>query len=202
MANNEVTICNDALSHIGVKARIQTLEDDTVEAAECKDWYPRVRDEMLERRRWTFAEKRKVLDEASGVTALTGWAYAFEAPVDMAAPRGFWNGQVIVAPDMDPIYEMAAHPDTGLPLFFTNEAAPELIYTAKVTTVAVFPPLFQRALAWHLAMKLAPGLADSPSYQRTAATMALQTESEAWASDLNSRRHRGPDPLPHYLRAR
>jgi hypothetical protein len=197
-----VDICNDALLNIGQKSRIESLEGSEPAAKACKLVYQRLVDEMLERRRWHFAEKRSVLTELSGLDPVTGWQYIFAAPTDMLAPRGFWNGQVEVTPDLEPIYEMAAHPTSGLPVFLTNERAPELIYTARVLLPSVFTPLFARALGWALSAKLAPALADSASLMKFAQDMAVESESEAWASDLNNRRKHGIGTWPNYLRTR
>lgn len=200
-AISKVGICNDALGHIGVKDRLQSDADDGVTAVQTVAAYDAALKEMLERRRWTFAERRSALSEAAGVDVPTGWTYAYLAPSDMLQPHGFWSGDVLVSPDLDPIYEMG-WPGTGLPVFYTNTLDPELIYTANVTAPALFPAQFAAALAWRIAERIAPALAESQAWWSLAARNAELAESRAWAADLNGRRHPGVAPLPRSFRAR
>ena len=54
---SETSICNQALSGLGMK-RIASLDVPSQSAEFCKDNYPFLRDEVLERRMWSFATVR------------------------------------------------------------------------------------------------------------------------------------------------
>ena len=77
MASSEAEICNLALQEVGAQ-RILSLNDDTVEAKLCKDFYSNVRDELLRSHPWKFAIKRVALAEVSGSTPAFGFEKYYE----------------------------------------------------------------------------------------------------------------------------
>jgi hypothetical protein len=203
VALSEVAICNDALNHIQVKAKIQSLlatEDDSPQAVLCADYYPRARDELLARRRWSFAERRVALTEVAGYTPPDGWPYAYSYPTDMLEPREFWVGSTRLAEGTFRAEALVRDPAQPVVLLSDVQEL-VLVYTAKITNPALFTTLFAEALAWRLAERLAEPLAETISVATRATKYAEMKESQAWAADLNGRRHR-PLTLPSYVTGR
>lgn len=75
-----VSICNRALSKIGVEA-VLSLDDGTKAASTCKNLYPDTRDALLRSYPWRFALKRYALAPMEE-KPLFGFSYQFMLPVD------------------------------------------------------------------------------------------------------------------------
>ena len=58
---SQVLIANMALSNIGTKSEIASLDENSVEAKQCKLWYDLSRKQALEAFDWGFARKRLTL---------------------------------------------------------------------------------------------------------------------------------------------
>ena len=193
MPTAEADICNVALRRIGQTNKlIDDLETDKGTVAEaCRDLYAHHRDELLETLPWPFATRRASLAALSGITR-SGWVGVFSLPADCLAPRYIWH-PVPAADQLRPtnmsflqsfapvvhfVIEDADTLDDGTPgpgrVLLTNEATPELVYTAQVTQPPRFTPLFTDALAWHLAADLAVALSKRPSV-----AVAMQKKYEA-----------------------
>jgi hypothetical protein len=171
----EAAICNRALSRIGQTNKlIDDLELDTGVVAEtCRGLYPVSRDAVLETLPWPFATRRFPLVQLSGVTR-NGWVGVFSLPADCLVPRYIWH-PVPVADELRPtrmgflqtfapqVHFVIEDDATLGRVLLTNQATPELVYTAQVTQPPRFTPLFVDALAWHLAADLALALSKRPS---------------------------------------
>lgn len=77
---SEVEICKMALSHIRAGS-INSLTESSVQAQQCKLFYPLVRDQMLRDLAPHFAKRVRALAERSG-DDIFNWAYSYQYPSD------------------------------------------------------------------------------------------------------------------------
>jgi hypothetical protein len=77
---SEVEICKMALSHIRAGS-INSLTESSVQAQQCKLFYPLVRDQMLRDLAPPFAKRVRALAERSG-DDIFNWAYSYQYPSD------------------------------------------------------------------------------------------------------------------------
>jgi hypothetical protein len=177
-------ICNEALLYVGSGQAINDLDEDSAEARACKVYYAKTRDALLEAFPWKFAGKRSVLALLSGEERV-GWAFAYAWPSDCLAPRRIWNGQRTPAAYSRIPFDVESTSTNGNVsgrCIVTDREDAELIYTAQVTTVALFTPLFCETLALSLASKLAlilPIKPDVASRLKLEARAAFQTAAAA-----------------------
>jgi len=84
MSYSTVKICNLGLGWLGAKL-ITSLEDESTEAALCRNNFDLLRDTVLEARAWSFASKRNTLAATTGVMPPEqefGYAHRFKIPSD------------------------------------------------------------------------------------------------------------------------
>ncbi len=72
MVLTSVDICNIALSQLGGKYAITSLDDDTVGARLCKANYAALRDAMLEELDWSFAKVQRDLSPSPEASLVNG----------------------------------------------------------------------------------------------------------------------------------
>lgn len=181
MATAEAQICNKALGRIGVKTWIDDLTTDQSEEAEaCNVFYVDERDSLLKRFPWPFATKRAQLVLLANESR-SGWAYCYALPSDCLQARYIWpNGlnQILYTPvqpsNLSGVWTNPRTPryDQRVPYAIEKQTnsddmmiccdfgssvngQPELVYTARITDVSKFSPLFTDALAWLLAQDIA-----------------------------------------------
>ncbi len=190
MALTEAQLCNLALSKIGERQFIGSLVENSPNSRTCAVVYPQARDAVLERHWWSFATRRSVLAET--VEERTAWGYAYALPADCLVPQfvGMGGRNPSAAERVSFAVEMN---DAGNGhLLLTDQEAPELSYTAKVTSTAYFSALFCEALTWDLASRLALAIPIKPAVALELDrkfNVALRT---AIAGDLNKRRNDQP----------
>lgn len=145
---SEAGICNLAYSHFGHNANIVSLEppDDSVEANLAAQFYPLVRDELLESHAWTFASKRAVLSEIESTRE--DFAYAYALPADCLKPRKLMASGYAGDSESE-VFEV----EDGV-IYTDAPPSPTLVYTYKLRNTGVFLPLFTSALAIRLASYL------------------------------------------------
>lgn len=165
-----VQICNLALARIGVTDGIAALSDNTAEARACSLIYEPCRDDLIGSYDWPFARRSAALGLVAEDPA-EGWAYSFRVPSDCLVARKI---------DQDAPYAIAG--DGSGRLLYANLTEATLAYTARIDDVGLLPHQVAMALAWRMAVELAPALAKTESaadraqvnYQRALAT-ALHT---------------------------
>lgn len=173
--SDEARICNRALLRIGQSRQITSLEEGTIWARACKAIFEDSRDVCLEAFWWPFARRRATLGAiADGERG--GFAYAYTLPDDCIAPRfleptgtadvddeSIIGDPTGIISGAKPIpFELEDDEDKGRILLTDVEEA-ELVYTARITQVVRFSPLFVDALAYLLASDLAFGVAKRPA---------------------------------------
>jgi hypothetical protein len=116
----------------------------------------------------------------------TDWSYIFLLPTDAIEVRSV--SSVISAADDEAVpYEIESDDTLGT-ILVTNEAAPEVAYTVRITNVAVYPPSFTKALAWALAVRLGAALRKDPTVVKGAMEAAQQALVDAVAEARRSNR--------------
>lgn len=172
----DVDITNIALSHLGAKANVASIDppDGSAEANWASRFFQQSVYRMLEREDWSFARTRVALAQVE-LPASSVWQFAYQKPSDCLKPRRIPTGDAT-------LYEQDSEPYIveGTKIL-TNKADAVLIYTAPLLDVSKFPPTFCDALSYELAAYLAgpilkgnDGIRASASLRDIAARMAAQ----------------------------
>lgn len=158
----EAEICNISLGLIGDRDFIQALDTEgSTESQACAVHFAHCRNVVLEAFPWPFATKRAVLavledadDEDSD--ARTNWGFVYALPTDCVTVQGLVIEGTRTPPSESRIpYTLEHDSVTGKAVLLTDLEDAELVYTARLTAVGLFPALFIDALAWKLAAALA-----------------------------------------------
>ncbi len=169
MAISAVLIGRMALSHIGARSRIESLNEDSNEAKEVNLWYDFARKQVLEGFNWNFARKRIVLalhgdDPPEGV-----WEFRYQYPVDCLKARVIENPRIAVRStgffgrtfdeltglQLDAIPFQVEIAPNGTRSILTNLEDAKLVCTFDQENTAVFTELFVEAFSRALASKIA-----------------------------------------------
>lgn len=151
---SEVEVCNLALSHLGDRATVASIDppEGSAQAEHCARYYPIARDSLLEMARPGFATRRAAL--AALVDVPDAWQFAYTRPADALAIVA------VVAPEQtddfgDPSPFVCELDANGDGVIYTNVEQAQVRYIARVEDTSRFSPLFVIALSWHLASMLA-----------------------------------------------
>jgi hypothetical protein len=201
-----VFICNLALSNIG-KTNISDLNEASAEAKACKQFYAHSRDTLLQAHPWRWAGRTLALAEVANHKP-NRWDHAYQRPTDCLKIRRVLDEMML---DYVP-YEARAVKAGGFDyavegaVIYTNLSPAYLEYTARIDDPTLFPPLFEDALSWHLAVRLSMPLTRDPKIRADAYQLAARLFEQAATSDANEVREvsdypaemieaRGPDHL-------
>jgi hypothetical protein len=172
-----VGICNIALSHVG-KTTISDINEESEEARQCKLHYALTRDTMLQAYPWLFARKMQVLAEVTNTWG-ERWQHTFTRPSDCLKP-------IRIVPEID-----IADDNNGIAysvgegLIYCDISPAKLEFTMRFEDPTRFPPLFQDALSWALATKIAMPLTKDQGVRKDAYQIAGQTLGAAQMADAN-----------------
>lgn len=196
-------ICNNALIRLGVTKLIANVDTENSNNARAfRAIFDGERDFVLADFPWAFAKTYEALGLVDGSeTEPTNydWRYAYRMPADCATPRRLSttrDGRQSATP---PAWEPGQDSD-GL-LIFTDEEDAVLEYTALVTNVGRFDPIFRSALAWRLAKSLAAPLSRIKDIVQVCNNQYEIEIDKARSRSLNARQ--SDPPLPsEFERAR
>jgi hypothetical protein len=210
MAKGPETICNNALSRLGITTYVDDLEtDQTNEAETLNVFYEDALETVLAAFPWPFATLRKILAPlvSDGEPPRGAWKYIFKLPDDCVSARqiwpsgtalgltGYWLGdprRTLRADDRIPFaIEKAVSDDSRVLLCDLSD--PILFYTAKVADPTKFPALFVDAFAACLAMHVAIPLTGKAEFKKAMKEEFNEAIHEAEAAALNEQRE---DPPP------
>lgn len=203
-----IDVCNRALSEIGTQKTIQSLDDATPAATQCKLWYDNQRQGLLRAAPWGFARRQlalTLLGKQSDATSPFPWIfkyaypadclkmrYVLQTPFNFVAPPQVWVGEpgpvwwrpsrtnrYIVAMDQDP--------DTGAQqkVILSNVCAAIGVYTTDLTDPDLFDPLFETALTNALAYKLVIPLSGNAGMREQFRVSAEGSVQNARVADAN-----------------
>jgi hypothetical protein len=180
----DVGICNLALSHLGDRATVVSIEppEGSAQADHCAQFYPLARDALLEVHDWKFARRRAVLAQA--VNPSSTWLYAYAVPSGMLRARAVLasdaSDDLVASGQYTPQrFEIETLAD-GSEVILTNQDQAVLRYTVRINDATKFPPLFTQSLGWMLASMLA-GPVLKGEEGRTAAR-ACEQQAVFWLS--------------------
>jgi hypothetical protein len=171
---SEISICNQALGSIR-GGSINSLDENSVQAQNCKLWYAHCRDLILKKASWGFARKISalaVLDQP-----VFNWSYTYAYPLDCIHVNNVIP-DIEYHPAVDPDEELTLSPtalrlsDTVSPpswpkvqyqvmkgtaqkIIVSNEPRLRIDYRAKITDPNQFDPTFTSALIHLLSSFLA-----------------------------------------------
>lgn len=216
MATSEVEIANLALSHAGAGGPIASLSEASNEARECLLHYASCRDTILRSHQWNFALRQ--IDLADTGTTVDGWAYAYQYPADCLtlhavraggydATRQVWVdmtlpasvGTTVLYPPMP--YAIGVASDGLSRTILTDAYTAVATYSAAVTTVTLFDPLFTDALCWLLASRVTPRLTGKRDVMTECYKLYQIVLGAAAARDANEAMPVAA-PDPDFIRAR
>jgi len=154
MAASATEICNLALSWLAGN-RITSLSDDSEEGRLCSANYDPSRRAVLEEREWTFAVKRVQLT-ALAEPPLFGYTFLFLVPSDSLYNIGTYDpghANIRQPPQIEHVIEGQN--------ILANKQAVNIKYVSDVENTKHFSPLFDQALAAHVAMNIAIPLTEN-----------------------------------------
>lgn len=164
MATSDTAICNNALFEIGDDP-ISSLGENTKRARACAVVYPQKRRALLMRYRWTFAMARRELMPDVAAPAF-GFTHQFQLPADCLAVVGLGDGRESLRnyTASKEVYKVE-----GRKLLYT-ESSVRIHYVKNVEDTSLFDPLFEEALVYAIAHRLAYALSTGqgriPSLER------------------------------------
>lgn len=167
----EIEICNLALGAVGAE-KISDLNDASVEANECKIWYPLARDAVLEDRLWSFAKTKFEATRLLTAPAFD-WAYAYQIPASVLRIHGVDDGTGRWEVPFEKV---------GRELH-TDAESLRVVAVQRVTDTSIFSPNFCVALAARLAAELAVPLRESRSLMVDNLALYRDKLKEATATD-------------------
>lgn len=165
----EVSICSNALLLLGAKT-ITSLDDGTTSANLCKQFYPEVRDYVLQQYPWRFAAKRDTLAQDALFSSNWEYAYGYKLPTDCLLVRA-------TSLDDDDAWTREAD------LILTNAEALSIKYTAKITDTAKFHPAFIVLVEVALATRLAKPITGTLEATKMFAALESRALQDAKTTD-------------------
>lgn len=191
MATAEANVANVALVRVGHTKLLENLDGTDVTSRTCKALLAHTRDMLLQARPWKFATLRRVLSASN--ESRSGWAYVYTLPADCLMARYIWGGVDAPTKGQEIPFRIESSRDLQGRVLITNYEAAELVYTAKVTEVPRWDPLFTEAVAMKMASDLAFGLAKKPALGAELARAFYIALGAAGAADGG---HGQPSPSP------
>ena len=194
-----VQICNLALSRLGTRATIASLDESSTEARICKANYADCRDTLLRDFDWNFA--RRVDGLALRVEAPpSGWAYTYSVPNKCARFRGIWSGPRPTGAPVDwAIGSVADSSGNDVVAIFTNQSQASGAYTRIVENSELFSAGFVKALSWRLAEAIALPITARDSIAELMARRAAMKVAEGFVGDANEGVTTTDRPVPDFL---
>ena len=213
MANTETDICNIALSRIRAKS-IGALTEQTVQAEQCRIFYPEARDLVLTLVDWPF--NKKTITMALKEFEPAEWRYAYAYPNDCLRIRYVLPGSGGVSStyrvtddrltqlDQLNVQFDVQLDDSNEQVLVTNQVEARLVYSLAVTDVRLFGQMVTELIAYRLAMDLAIQLGGDAGakYRDSAERQFNKMKMEAEAKYLNQSLPRQQQALPKAVAAR
>lgn len=197
-----VEICNLALSRLGTRASIASIDEASVEARLCKAAYVNCRDTLLRDFDWGFARRIETLALRAEAPP-AGWSYVYSLPNRCARFRSLWLGPQAVSRPAD--WALGNITDSGgndaVAVFANTEAAAGL-YTRVVDNVDLFSASFVQALSWRLAEMIALPITNKDAIAQVVARGAQVKVAEAIVSEANEGVSATDRAVPDFLQAR
>ena len=210
---NAVDICNLALSQLGERGQIVSLDpaDGSEYAAECKNYYPIALRKLLEEYDWSFMQTRAKLNKlASFDSELYGYKNAYALPSDCVrvvrvSQANLEKSMCPLTPEIPRNYEIQYSKTTDNRILLTNVDDAIIQYTLYRDVPALFPTYFIEALVLGLAVYLVGPLKRSDPAATIAQNLRQayeQTLSKAKTADAQNAIRRDYPYVASQLRSR
>ena len=173
--STETDVCNEALGLIG-QSPITAIDDGSIPANRCLQFYAPLRDALLRSHHWNFALKWVQL--AQDVTPpVAGFTFAYTLPADCLKVVNY-GGSLPTSPTtivsyIDPYQRTVVRYKIEGRKLVSNDGVAYIQYLRQVTNPAEWDGLFYQVVATWLASKLAGSLAKDP--KMSAALLAQAT---------------------------
>ncbi len=177
-------ICNAAISHVGTRSKISSIDEGSSEANACLTHFAMARDATLRAYDWNFARVTASLALLQYPPAR--WAYKYAVPTDCVRLRRLGDVPLLVLPET--FYEMAADKDaTGaiVNVILTNAAPLSAIYTAQVVDPLRWDQGFVDAVVYGLASRVCFELTGKDDREKALTQMWQMALREAAAQAAN-----------------
>lgn len=189
-----VGICNLALSHLGDRATLTSIDppEGSAQADHCEQFWPIARDEALSSADWRFASHTVTLAQIDDALQLNpSWRYAFGLPADFLVARDlvYTTGDISPFYVEDPRYDLATLAD-GTVVLYTNDDLIALRYTRRVNDPSKYPARLVTAMSYLMAAFLAGPVVKGKTGMQAAAAMRAAWENllgKAAVTDANQR---------------
>lgn len=174
MTTSETSICNAALRLIK-GGRIDSLDEQSTIASDCKEIYPVARDAVLCAHPWNFATKRATLTLTNETPLGSEYSYKYTLPTNpyclrvIRIPEQVYN---MTDPYTTTTYKNIGYAYNGLVdntyriegrSLVTNLTGVVIEYIARETNAGLFPPYFSELLAARIALDLPYSVSGSVS---------------------------------------
>ncbi len=203
-----VSICNLALSHLGDRATLTSIDppEGSAQADHCEQFWPIARDEALSCADWRFASTTASLAQLDeSLQTNPSWRFAYGLPADFLVARElvYTTGDMAAFHPDAPTYDLGSI-DNGTVVLFANEELSALRYTRRVTDPTKYPAMLVTALSYLMAAYLAGPVIKGKTGAQTAMGMRQQWDmyhGKAATVDANQNTRR-PAFQPSSVRAR
>lgn len=186
-----VSICNLALSHLGDRATLSSIDppEGSAQGDHCAQFWPIARDEALAAYDWRFAShvtSTAQLDDS--IQTNPSWLYAYQLPADFIAAREvvYEEGSLFLEPGI-PDFEGGTI-DDGSMVLFTQLTDLSIRYTRRVVDPNRYTSGFVTAVSYLLASYLAGPVVKGKTAVQMAAAMRQAWDrlaSKASVTDAN-----------------
>jgi len=194
-------ICNAAISHVGTRSKISSIDEGSAEANACLTHFAMARDATLRAFDWNFARLTGQLALLQDPPAR--WAYKYALPVDCLRVRRLNDVPLLALPET--FYETAADKDeTGaiVGVVLTNVSPLSAIYTAQATDPQRWDQGFVDAVVYGLAHRVCFELTGKEERVKALAELWQMALREGAAEAANEGSALNRLVLPDALRAR
>ena len=205
-----VELCNMALSHIRTSS-INSLNETSLQAKQCKLWYPRCRDQVLTDAPWNFAHKLKALEILENVDVF-GWSIAYKYPSDclyinhLTPNFALMNGSNSAVSsriyDLEglrgnmPRVQYEVFNVDGTKVIASNDSNLRIDYRSKIPNPDLISIDAQEAISYLLASKIAVpiiGVKDGRELRKDNLQLYQSHLNQALINNANEEQHDVPD---------
>lgn len=184
-------ISNLALSQLPA-GPIVNLDENSVQARECKRWYRQTLETLLQQGPWRFSRRLAALAGLDDSDRGPYWLYRYAAPADLSFVLSVYDETMTTTVDYDYVGAYV----------YTNDLAPQIEYISRNDPIAQAGALFRSALIAALAVPVSMPVIKSAKRQRELSDAAESALQRAQAFNHNEADNRYGNFVPEAVRAR
>lgn len=194
---DRVGVYNMALAHIGAKAFVESLTEDSNERKYLDAQWDNAAEAVLDDHDWTFASNYLTL-ALTDDDAQTPWIYQYDYPSDCIRAR-----EIVRTSDdeKDIPFRVDLDNNGSGKVIHTDQEDAILRYTKRIINPTLFSAKAVSALAWKLASLIAIPLTHNLKLKQFSESAYIQILNEAKVSNFNENANREA-PSPTLISAR